>query len=323
MMKAIQIEAHGGPEVMRLVELPTPKPGPGQMLVRHDAIGLNFIDVYQRTGLYPGSMPIILGREAAGVVEQVGEGVTRFKPGQRVAYNGELGAYAEYNLVRASHVVALPDAVPSRLAAASMLKGMTAEFLVRRIWPVEAGDTVLVHAAAGGVGTILCQWLAHVGVTVIGTVGSEAKADYARAHGCAEVLNTTTDDIAARVREITGGMGVKVAYDSIGKATVDASLASLAKRGLLVCYGNSSGPPPPIDPGRLARGGSLFLSRPTLFDYIATTQELDDSAAALFEVIASGAVQIEIGQSFPLSEARAAHEALEGRQTTGATVLIP
>ncbi|OYX35561.1 MAG: quinone oxidoreductase [Caulobacterales bacterium 32-69-10] len=321
-MKAIQIGAFGGPEVMDLIELDWPKPGPGQMLVRHEAIGLNFIDVYQRTGLYPGPLPAVLGREAAGMVEQVGEGVTRFKPGDRVAYNNELGAYAEFNVVRADHVVSLPDAVPSRLAAASMLKGMTAEFLVRRIWPVEAGDTVLVHAAAGGVGTILCQWLAHVGVTVIGTVGSDAKADYARAHGCAEVLNTATDDIAARVREITGA-GVKVAYDSIGKATVDASLASLAKRGLLVCYGNASGPPPPIEPGRLARGGSLFLTRPTLFDYIATTRELDDSAAALFEVIASGAVQIEIGQSFPLSEARAAHEALEGRKTTGATVLIP
>lgn len=321
-MKAVQIAAHGGPEAMQVVELPTPAPGPGQILIRQAAIGLNFIDVYQRTGLYPGPTPAILGREAAGTVEAVGEGVTRFKTGDRVAYNGELSAYAEYNAVRADRAVALPDTIPFELAAASMLKGMTAEFLARRIWPLSPGDWVVVHAAAGGVGTILCQWLNHLGVRVIGTVGSEAKVAYAKAHGCAEVLITETEDFADRVKAITLG-GARVVYDSIGKATFDASLASLGRRGLLATYGNSSGPPPAMEPLRLSRGGSLFLSRPTLYDYIATVEELDAGAAALFEVIGSGAVKVEIGQTFPLTQARAAHEALEGRRTTGATVLIP
>jgi NADPH2:quinone reductase len=321
-MKAVQIAAHGGPEVMQVVDLPTPAPAAGQILIRQAAIGLNFIDVYQRTGLYPGAVPAVLGREAAGTVEAVGEGVTRFKAGDRVAYNGELGAYAEFNVVRADKAVALPDAVPFELAAASMLKGMTAEFLARRIWPLSAGDWVVVHAAAGGVGTILCQWLNNLGVRVIGSVGSEAKVAHARANGCTEVLITETEDFAARVKAITGG-GARVVYDSIGKATFEVSLSSLARRGALVCYGNSSGPAPAVEPLRLSRGGSLFLTRPTLYDYVATTEELDASAAALFAAIASGAVKVEIGQTFPLVEARAAHEALEGRRTIGSTVLIP
>jgi len=219
--------------------------------------------------------------------------------------------------------VKLPEAISSRTAAAAMLKGMTAYLLAQRIWPLAVGDTVLVHAAAGGVGTILCQWLAHLGVKVIGTVGTPAKAEYARAHGCAETLLYGEEDVAARVRDLTGGVGVKVAYDSVGKSTLEASLASLAKRGLMVSFGNASGPPPAVEPLRLARGGSLFLTRPVLFDWIAATEELDASAAALFAVVAAGEVKIEIGQEYPLAEARAAHEALEARRTTGATVLIP
>lgn len=321
-MKAIRFDRTGGPEVLTLVEAEPRPPGPGEILVRHEAIGLNFIDVYQRIGLYPTPLPAIPGREAAGVVEAVGEGVTRFRVGDRAAYAGELGAYVEANTVRATRAVKLPDGISSQVAAAAMLKGMTAELLTR-IWPLAVGDAVLVQAAAGGVGSILCQWLAHRGVRVIGTVGSEEKAAFARAHGCEETILYAHEDVAARARAFAGGKGVKVAYDSVGKSTVDASLASLAARGLLVLFGNASGPAPPIDALRLMRGGSLFLTRPTLFDYIATTEELDAAAEALFAVIKSGAVSIEIGQKFPLAEARAAHEALESRRTTGATLLIP
>jgi NADPH2:quinone reductase len=321
-MKAIRFDRTGGPEVLTLVEAEPRPPGPGEILVRHEAIGLNFIDVYQRSGLYPTPLPAIPGREGAGVVEAVGEGVTRFRVGDRAAYAGELGAYVEANTVRATRAVKLPDGISSQVAAAAMLKGMTAELLTR-IWPLAVGDAVLVQAAAGGVGSILCQWLAHRGVRVIGTVGSEEKAAFARAHGCEETILYAHEDVAARARAFAGGKGVKVAYDSVGKSTVDASLASLAARGLLVLFGNASGPAPPIDALRLMRGGSLFLTRPTLFDYIATTEELDAAAEALFAVIKSGAVSIEIGQKFPLAEARAAHEALESRRTTGATLLIP
>jgi NADPH2:quinone reductase len=322
-MRAVRIAEYGGPEVMALAEVERPTPGPGEILIRHEAIGLNFIDVYQRTGLYPGDMPQTVGREGAGVVEAVGEGVTRFRPGDRAGYASVLGAYAEYNVVPEGRAVKVPEGVDSRTAAAALLKGMTAEFLARRIWPLERGDAVLVHAAAGGVGTILCQWLAHLGMRVIGTVGSTAKAELARANGCAEVILYTEEDVAARVRELTGGAGVRVAYDSVGKATLEGSLSSLSRRGLMVCFGNASGPAPAVEPLRLARGGSLFLTRPVLFDYIATTEELDASAAALFAVLASGAVRIDIGQEFPLAQAADAHRALEGRATTGATVLIP
>ena len=322
-MRAVRIERTGGPEEIVLADVPTPSPGPGQILLRQEAVGLNFIDVYQRAGLYPATLPSILGREAAGVVEAVGEGVTRFRAGDRAAYCSELGAYAEYNVLPAARAVKLPDAISSRVAAAVMLKGLTAEFLARRIWPLEKGDTVLVHAAAGGVGTLLCQWLAHLGVRVIGTVGSAAKAEYARAHGCTETVLYGEADAGAQIRALTDGAGVKVAYDSVGAATSELSLDSLAKRGLYVTYGNASGPVPAFPPLRLARGGSLFMTRPILFDYIITTEELDAATAALFTVIASGAVKVEIGQEFPLDQARLAHEALEGRRTTGATVLIP
>jgi NADPH2:quinone reductase len=321
-MLAIHAVRTGGPEVLEAVDLPLPAPGPGQILVRHQAAGLNFIDTYHRSGLYPLNMPAVLGLEAAGRVEAVGGGVDRFAVGDRVAYNGTLGAYAEAAVVPADRAVKVPEAVSLETAAAVLLKGMTAEFLVRRCHRVEPGQTVLVHAAAGGVGSILVQWAKALGATVIATVGSEAKAVLARQHGADQVILYDREDVAARVLEITGGQGVTVAYDGVGKDTFEASLKSLGRRGVLVTFGNASGPPPPVAPLALS-GKSLFLTRPRLFDYIATTQELDDSAAALFAVLESGAVRIEVGQTFPLAQARAAHEALEGRRTTGATLLIP
>lgn len=322
-MRAVRITRTGGPEVMELVDLPPPAPGPGQALVRHKAIGLNFIDTYQRAGLYPLTLPAILGNEASGVVEAVGEGVEAVKVGDRVAYASIPGAYAEASVVKADRLVKLPDSISFETAAAVMLKGLTAEFLLR-IWPLAKGDTVLVHAAAGGVGSILTQWLHHLGVGVIGVVGTEAKAELARGQGCTDtIVHGDGVDVAERVRALTGGDGVKVVYDSVGKATFEASLKSLARRGLLVSFGNASGPVPPVAPLELSRNGSLFLTRPTLGDYIKTRAELETAAAALFEAIASGAVKVEIGQTWPLAEVRAAHEALEGRRTTGATVLIP
>lgn len=321
-MLAIQAVRTGGPEVLEAVDLPVPSPGPGQVLIRHQAVGLNFIDTYHRGGLYPLKMPSVLGLEAAGVVEALGDGVTRLAVGDRVAYNGTLGAYAEAAVVPADRAVKVPDAVSLETAAAVLLKGMTAEFLVRRCHRVEPGQTVLVHAAAGGVGSILVQWAKALGATVIATVGSEAKAAIAREHGADHVILYDREDVAARVLEITAGQGVAVVYDGVGKDTFEASLRSLGRRGVLATFGNASGPVPPVAPLELA-GKSLFLTRPRLFDYIATTEELDESAAALFAVLESGAVKIEIGQTFPLAETRAAHEALEGRRTTGATLLIP
>ncbi|KRA62214.1 quinone oxidoreductase [Caulobacter sp. Root655] len=321
-MLAIQAVRTGGPEVLEAVDLPVPTPGAGQILVRHQAVGLNFIDTYHRSGLYPMKTPVVLGLEAAGLVETVGDGVTRFAVGDRVAYNGTLGAYAQAAVVPADRAVKVPGSVSLETAAAVLLKGMTAEFLVRRCHRVEPGQTVLVHAAAGGVGSILVQWAKALGATVIATVGSEAKAALARAHGADHVILYSEEDVAARVLEITGGQGVVVVYDGVGKDTFEASLKSLGRRGVLATFGNASGPAPAIAPLELS-GKSLFLTRPRLFDYIATTEELDESAAALFAVLASGAVKIEVGQTFPLAQARAAHEALEGRRTTGATLLIP
>ena len=321
-MLAIQAVRTGGPEVLEAVDLPVPSPGPGQILVRHQAVGLNFIDTYHRSGLYPMKMPAVLGLEAAGVVEALGEGVTRFKVGDRVAYNGTLGAYSQAAVVPADRAVKVPDDVTLETAAAALLKGMTAEFLVRRCHKVEPGQTVLAHAAAGGVGSILVQWAKALGAKVIATVGSEAKATLARGHGADHVILYGEEDVAARVLEITGGQGVAVVYDGVGKDTFEASLKSLGRRGVLATFGNASGPVPPFAPLELS-GKSLFVTRPRLFDYIVTTEELDESAAALFAVLASGAVKIEIGQTFPLAETRAAHEALEGRRTTGATLLIP
>ncbi|PXA81686.1 quinone oxidoreductase [Caulobacter sp. D4A] len=321
-MLAVEAKAAGGPEVLEVVERDLPSPGPGQILVRHAAVGLNFIDTYHRSGLYPLKYPQVLGLEAAGHVEAVGDGVTRFAVGDRVAYNGTMGAYAEASIVPADRTVKVPDSVELEVAAAVLLKGMTAEFLVRRCFPVKAGQTVLVHAAAGGVGQILVQWAKALGASVIATVGSEAKARIVRDLGADHVILYDHEDVAARVTEITGGAGVPVVYDGVGKDTFQGSLKSLARRGVLVTYGNASGPVPPFAPLELG-AKSAWITRPRLFDYIVTTEELDESAAALFEVLASGAVKIEIGQRFPLAQARQAHEALEGRKTTGATVLVP
>lgn len=322
-MRAIQLHEAGGPEVLKLEEVARPTPGPGQILIRHEAIGINYVETYLRSGLYPMKFPSGLGGEAAGVVEAVGEGVTRFKAGDRVAAAGTTFAYAEYSVTPAGRAVAVPDAIDSRTAAAALLKGMTVEFLVRRLHKVEPGETVLWHAGAGGVGQIALQWLKAIGAVVITTVGSEAKAAKARELGADHVILYREQDFAAEVRRITDGKGVPVVYDSVGKDTFEGTLASLARRGVFVSFGNASGPPPPVEAGRLMRGGSLFFTRPTMGDYQATTAELDDSAQALWEMIAGGKVKIEIGQTFPLAEAARAHEALQARETTGSTLLIP
>jgi len=322
-MLAVQATRTGGPEVLEAVDLPVPDPGPGQIRIRHHAIGLNFIDTYQRSGLYPMKLPAVLGQEGAGVVDAVGPDVDGWKIGDRAAYTGQIGAYAAFHVVQADRVLHLPDGISFEVAAASLLKGMTTEFLLHRCYPLKAGETILVHAAAGGVGAILVQWAKAIGATVIGTVGSEAKAELARRDGCDHVILYREEDVAARVREITEGHGVSVAYDSVGRDTFEGTLASLARRGLFVSFGNASGPAPAVEPARLMRAGSLFLTRPTLYDYIARPDELAASAAALFAVIASGAVRIEIGQTFPLKDAARAHTALESRETIGASLLIP
>jgi NADPH2:quinone reductase len=293
------------------------------VLVRHEAIGLNFIDTYQRSGLYPMRYPAVLGQEAAGVVEAIGEGVASFRVGDRVVYSGQGGAYAEFQAVPAARLLHLPDGVSFEVAAASLLKGMTTEFLLRRCYPLRAGQTILAHAVAGGVGTLMVQWAKAIGATVIGTVGSPAKAALARELGCDHVVLYRDEDVAARVREVTGGVGVPVAYDSVGKDTFEGTLASLARRGLFVSFGNASGPVPAFEPLRLSRAGSLFFTRPTMGDYTATRAELEESAGALFDMIAAGKLRIEIGQRFRLADARQAHEALQGRETIGATVLLP
>jgi NADPH2:quinone reductase len=322
-MRAIRLSRTGGPEVLELVEVETPQPRPGQILVRHQAVGINFIDTYQRSGLYPIKLPSGLGSEAAGVVEAVGEGVTRFKVGDPVAYAGTPGAYADANVVAADRAVKVPAGIDARTAAAALLKGMTVEFLIRRLHRVEAGETILAHAAAGGVGQIMVQWAKALGAVVIGTVGSEQKAARVRELGADHVILYRDQDVAAEVRRITDGKGVPVAYDAVGKDTFEGTLKSLARRGLFVSFGNASGPPPPIEARQLMLNGSLFFTRPTMGDYQTTTEELDASAAAVFEMIGSGKVKIEIGQTFPLAEARKAHEALESRATIGASLLIP
>lgn len=306
-------------------ELELPAPGPGEVLVRQRAAGLNFIDTYHRSGLYAvPSLPSGLGMEGAGVVEAVGPEVTDVAPGDRVAYaTGPLGAYAEARVMPARHLVKLPDGIDDATAAAMMLKGMTVEYLIRRTYPVQAGETVLFHAAAGGVGLIACQWLRHLGATVIGTVGSDEKAELARAHGCAHTIVYTREDFAARVRELTGGRGVPVVYDSIGKATFPASLDCLMPRGMFVGFGNASGKPGPFDMMALAAKGSLYLTRPTLMTYNASREDLLASARALFEVVQAGAVKIEVRQRFALDQVQDAHRAMESRATTGSSVLLP
>lgn len=320
---AVRVHEVGDPSVLRWESVPLGPPARGEARVRHTAIGLNFIDTYHRTGLYPIPLPAVLGSEAAGVVEEVAAGVTEVAPGDRVAYaTGPLGAYAEARNVPASVLVKIPDAIDDRTAAAAMLKGMTAEYLLRRTHAVKPGETILVHAAAGGVGLVVCQWAKHLGATVIGTVGSEEKATLARAHGCDHVVLYRTEDVAARVRELTQGKGVPVVYDSVGRDTFRASLDCLSPRGLLVSFGQSSGAVAPFDPRLLAQKGSLYLTRPTLHTYVATRAELDATAAALFEVLSSGVVRVHVAQTYPLRDAERAHRDLEARKTTGSTLLL-
>jgi NADPH:quinone reductase len=325
MTHAIRIHETGGPEVMRWESIEVGEPGPGEVRLRQTAVGLNFIDVYFRTGLYPlPSLPGVLGMEAAGVVEAVGEGVTTLSTGDRVAYaTPPPGAYAEARIMPAARLVELPDNIEERTAAAMMLRGMTAHYLLRRIHRVEAGDRILVHAAAGGVGLIACQWAKHLGATVIGTVGSDEKAEIARAHGCDHPIVYTREDFVARVREITDGEGVAAVYDSVGKDTFMGSLDCLRPRGMMVTFGNASGPVPPFEPILLAKKGSLFLTRPTLFHYTATPEDLAWASGDLFEVVGSGAVRIEINQTYALRDAAQAHRDVEARKTTGSTVLLP
>lgn len=324
MSKAIVIHEVGGPEVMRWEEVPDPTPGPGEALVRQTAVGLNFIDVYFRTGLYRAArLPQVLGQEGAGVVEAVGPGVTEVRPGDRVAYAGVQGAYATERVLPAARLVPLPPEIDDRTAAAALLKGMTAEYLLRRCAPVAPGSTIVFHAAAGGVGLIACQWAAHLGARVIGTAGGPEKGRLAAAHGCAEVIDYRTEDIAGRVRALTGGAGVDVVFDSVGRATFAASLDCLRPRGLLVLFGQSSGVVPPLDLSQLAAKGSLYLTRPSFGNYFATRDELLRSTGALFDVVRAGAVKIEIGRTYPLAEAAAAHRDLEARKTSGSTLLLP
>ncbi len=325
MVKAIRIHQHGGPEALRYEDVDPGRPGKGEVLLRHTAIGLNFIDTYFRTGLYPSpsGLPLTLGGEAAGEVIELGEGVSELKTGDRVAYTGGPGAYAQQRVMPADRLVKIPDGVSDEEAAGMMLKGMTAEYLLRRTYAIKPGDKVLYHAAAGGVGLIFGQWAKHLGVDVIGTVGSAEKGELAKAHGYAHIVNYRETDFVKAVSEITDGKKCDVVYDSVGKDTFDGSLDCLRQRGILVSFGQSSGAVPPVNIGVLSQKGSLYLTRPTLFNYIATRAELEASAAALFEVVRSGAVKIRVNQRYPLSEAAQAHADLEGRRTTGTTVLIP
>jgi len=321
---AMRIHATGGPEVLRWEDVEVGEPGAGEVLLRQTAVGLNYIDTYHRSGLYKVPLPCVIGLEGAAVVERTGSGVAELRAGDRVAYaSAPLGAYAEWRVFPAERLIALPDAIDDRQAAGMMLQGMTVEYLVRRTFRVQPGQTVLFHAAAGGVGLIACQWLKHLGATVIGTGGGAEKLALAQAHGCDHVIDYHREDVARRVRELTGGAGVPVVYDGVGRDTFQASLDSLARRGLLVSFGNASGPVPAFEPGVLSAKGSLFLTRPSLMDYIATRQELVDSAAALFDVVERGAVKIPVNQTYALRDAASAHRDLESRKTTGSTVLLP
>lgn len=325
MSKAIRIHTHGGPEVLVLEEADAGKPGRGEILVRHTAIGVNFIDVYHRTGLYPApnGFPFTPGGEAAGVVLEVGEGVDWLRPGDRVAYVVRLGAYAEQRVVPADQVVQIPEGVSDEQAAGMMLKGMTVEYLLRRTFRVKPGDTVLYHAAAGGVGLIFGQWANHLGATVIGTAGSPEKAELARAHGFHHVIDYRRQDFVGEVMRITEGRKCDAVYDSVGKDTFAGSLDCLKRLGTFISFGQSSGPIPPFDIGILAQKGSLYATRPTLFSYNVTRGELEESARALFDVVLSGAVRIRINQRYALADAAQAHADLEARRTTGTTILLP
>ncbi len=325
MSKAIRIHANGGPDVLVYEDVEVARPGRGEVVLRHTAVGLNFLDIYFRTGLYPApnGFPLILGSEAAGVVEELGEGASGLSVGDRVAYAGPMGAYSERRVIAADALVRLPDSIDDQTAAAMMLKGMTAEYLLRRTFPIKPGDTLLYHAAAGGVGLILGQWAKHLGATVIGTAGSREKAELALAHGYDHVIDYTRDDFVERVKDITGGKRCDVVYDSVGKDTFPGSLDCLRPLGTFVSFGQSSGPIPPFNLSILSQKGSLFATRPTLFTYTAKRADLEASAAALFGVVASGAVKIRIDQRVALADAARAQSDLEARRTTGTTVLLP
>ena len=321
MTHAIRIHQHGGPEVLKWEAVEVAAPGVGEVRLRQTAVGLNYIDVYQRTGFYPNPTPFVLGLEAAGVVEAIGADITQLKVGDRVAYaTGPIGAYAQARTMPADRLVKVPDGISDPQAAAMMLQGMTVEYLLRRTYQVKRGDTLLIHAAAGGVGLILCQWAKHLGATVIGTVSSDDKAALARSHGCDHPIVYTREDFHTRVMEITHGAKVPVVYDSVGRDTFNKSLDCLAPLGVLALFGQASGPVPPFDLGVLAQKGSLFVTRPTLFTYTAKRADLEASANALFAVVQSGAVKIEVNQTYPLCEAATAHRDLEARKTTGSTV---
>jgi NADPH2:quinone reductase len=321
MPHAIRVHETGEPDVLQWEEVEVGDPGPGQVRLRQKAAGLNYIDVYQRTGLYKQELPFTPGVEGPGVVEAVGPDVTNVKAGDRVAYAGPAGGYTEVRLIDADRLVKLPDSISSEQAAAAMLQGLTAHMLLRRVYPVKAGDTILIHAAAGGVGLIVCQWAKALGATVIGTVGSDEKAELARAHGCDHPIVYTRQDFVAEVERITGGDKVPVIYDGVGRDTFMKSLDCLHRRGMMVSFGNASGPVDPFPPATLAQKGSLFLTRPTMYDYVATREELETAAKALFDIVASGKVKIEVKQRFALRDAAEAHRQLEARKTTGSTIL--
>ncbi len=324
MTKAIRFHKTGGPEVMQLEEVAVGEPAAGQARIRQTAIGVNFIDTYHRSGLYPMPLPSGLGSEAAGVIEAVGPGVAGLKPGDRVAYTGNpVGSYAEARLYPADRLVKIPEAVTDQQAACMMLKGMTVQYLIHRTFKPKPGDTVLWHAAVGGVGLIACQWLKALGVNVIGTVGSDAKVALAKKAGCAHVINYSTENFTQRVKEITGGKGVPVVYDSVGKSTWEGSLDCLQPRGMMVSFGNASGAVAPVNIGILAQKGSLYLTRPTLVNYTATRTDLEETAKSLFDIVASGKVKIEVTGTYKLADAAKAHGDLEGRKTTGSIILVP
>ena len=323
MAKAVRFHKAGGADVLVHEDVQVGEPGEGQVRIRHTAIGVNFVDVYQRAGLYPMPLPAIAGNEGAGVVEAVGAGVKTLKAGDRVAYTGLVGSYCESRVVPADRMVKTPDGISDEQAASMMLKGMTVQYLIRRTYAVKSGETVVFHAAAGGVGQIACQWLKALGVTVIGTVGSDEKAKLATAHGCTHTVVYTRENFVERVKALTGGKGVPVVYDSVGKDTWEGSLDCLRPRGLLVTFGNASGPVPPMNLGILAGKGSLYVTRPTLATYIATREELESTAAELFDMVKSGKVKIEVSARYKLADAAQAHRDLEARKTTGSIILVP
>jgi NADPH2:quinone reductase len=323
MTKAVRFHKTGGPEVLQVEDVQVGEPGQGQARIRHTAIGVNFIDTYQRSGLYPMQLPATAGNEGAGVVEAVGAGVTLVKPGDRVAYTGQVGSYSGQRLLPADRLVKIPDGISDEQAASMMLKGMTVQYLIHRTYAVKPGDTVLWHAAAGGVGLIACQWLKAIGATVIGTVGSEEKGKLAKAHGADHIINYSTENFVERVKAITGGKGLPVVYDSVGKTTWEGSLDCLRPLGMMVFFGNASGPVPPLNTGILAQKGSLYVTRPTLMTYTASRADLEMTSKSLFDIVKSGKVKIEVSARYKLADAAQAHRDLEGRKTTGSVILLP